>query len=427
MLALVGGGLCALFLGVLGGETPRSEPQPGTNGKPDAPPVKPGPTRVQGIDAIRAVARTVREVRVQTKDEATAAAMGRQYLDRTLPQDEAARRALLIEALGDEDEDVRWIALSGVFRYGRADPQLVKILIARARDEADFVRSAALAALRSVRRAEPGTVTFLRQTLPTTSGPLWASIVHALINIEAADASALAGYAPMFLKALDSEHVEQRRAAAYGLARIDLSPPPDGPFPHGAIRTRMIAALEDDDSDVRMWTAQGLSRMLHEAAPAVDALVELLADEAPHVADWAKAALGEVGRPALPAVERVLLAGDRKRAAGAAYVLRRIGGPDAVRVLRKGLAHADPVIQVRSMMALRDLEVSGLEAIPLYVRVLALEDVDALRLALEGLSRLGADARPARDAVARLAEHEDDVVRVKAGSILAAIDQKDDD
>lgn len=424
VLALVGGGLCALFLGVLGGD--ERPPDPTGAGPPEDVPPAAGPTRLQGLDAVRAVARTVREVRVQTQDEATAAAMGRQYLDRVLPEDPRARRELLIEALGDADDDVRWIALSGVFRYGPADPRLAKILIARARDETGFVREAALAALRAVRRAEAGTVAHLEATLPSASGALWAALVHALLNIQAGDPSALAAYKPRFLRALDSTQVDVRRAAAYGLARIDLSPV-DGPYPHADARARMIRALDDADSDVRMWIAQGLSRMLHEGAPAVEALVERLADDAPHVADWAKAALGEIGRPALPAVERVLAAGDRRRASGAVYVLRRVGGPQAVRVLREGLEHPDPVFRVRSMMALRDLRIEGLEPIRLYIAVLTLDDLDALRLALEGLSRLGADARPARDAVAALADHSDDVVRLKARSILAAVDQRSED
>lgn len=418
LLALVGGGMCALFLGVLaGGDEAVPKPRDGESVAPDSPHAgDPDPVRLSGLDAVRAVARTARELRVQMKDEATASSAARVYMDRVLPEELGERRALLIDILGDDDEDVRWVGLASAFRYGAADARLVKILLVRALDQSELISKTARIAISDIRQAEASGLVLLRQGLDGAEGPLWASLVRALVNVRSmghADKAQL-------LEALAEGPLEARRAAAYALTAIGLSPEED-PFEHAEAIQPLITALSDEDSEVRMWAAQALSRMEHEAAPAVDALVRCLGDPAPHVANWAKATLGEIGDAAIPAAERIMTSGDRTRAAGAAYVLRRVGGQEALRVLRAGLRHADPVIRARSMMALNDLTPQLDSIIAHYVEILGTEDLEAVQLALEGLSRLGQEARPAKAAVASLKDHADEVVRAKARSILAAI------
>jgi HEAT repeat protein len=116
---------------------------------------------------------------------------------------------------------------------------------------------------------------------------------------------------------------------------------------------QLIAALDSEDPSVRIEAARSLYKCADRAAPAIPALLNHLSDEGAiyefelrfTVAEEATIALVAIGEAALaPAVQR-LQGGDSGMRTGAARLLGRIGGSNAVPPLIVALR--DPVPDVR--------------------------------------------------------------------------------
>jgi len=205
---------------------------------------------------------------------------------------------------------------------------------------------------------------------------------------------------PALVKALDKENdFPLRDEAVKALGAIA----PDDPTV-----LRQVADLLAEESEIRT-TAQ---KTLVKAGPrAIPVLVEKLearwdrTGEEEILGTWGMAgpALGEIGRPALPAVLRAL--NDSSRRMGAAEALRVMGkqaAPDAVPAL---IAHAkDPDDHVRCTVfsALAAMGPAASLAIPALIA--ALDDPDGIcaEIAASALGAIGPAARSALPALERL-------------------------
>jgi HEAT repeat protein len=220
----------------------------------------------------------------------------------------------LVQALGDEDADVRQGAASALGQIGPEAAQAVPALIEALGDQDEDVRERAASALGQI-GAEA--VAALIEALGDEDADVRQGAALALGQIGAEAARAV----PALIQALGDEDADVRRGAALGLAGI-------GPEAARAVPA-LIEALGDEDADVRQGAALALGQIGPEAAQAVPALIELLGDEELLVSSGAALALGDIGPEAAQAVPALIeaLAGEYGRWAALA-ALKGITGQD---------------------------------------------------------------------------------------------------
>jgi len=176
----------------------------------------------------------------------------------------------LLQALGDEAEDVRKAAARALGRIG--DRQAVPPLIQALGDEDEDVRSAAAKALGRI--GDPRAVPVLIQALGDGDEDVRKAAAEALGGI--GDRQAV----PALLQALGDENWRVRSAAAEALGRIgDRRAVPS-----------LLQALGDRDRRVRWAAAEALGRIGDRQA--VPALIQALGDEDGWVRWTAAEALG---------------------------------------------------------------------------------------------------------------------------------------
>ncbi|MBI3465491.1 MAG: HEAT repeat domain-containing protein [Planctomycetes bacterium] len=224
---------------------------------------------------------------------------------------------------------------------------------------------------------------------------------------------------PAMIEALQSNQPELAGLAVAALAETGAPAVP-----------RLAEALKDPACCLP--AAAALGRIGPAAKPAVAALLPLLKDENPAVRREVLLALGAIGPPAesvLDSAVSLLDDPDPKVRTAAAYVLGKLGpaAKSAAPALRKGLASGDPGLNRIAAWALVKIEPENQEnvraAIPVLTEALAHEQAMVRREAADALRALGAQSRPALEALQRLANDPDPAVKAAAEEAIKAIGQ----
>jgi CubicO group peptidase (beta-lactamase class C family) len=156
----------------------------------------------------------------------------------------------------------------------------------------------------------------------------------------------------------------------------------------------LAVALKDDDAAVRERSALALGRAGPQAKPAIESLVEALADVDPFVAGAAAEAFRGIGTESVPALSRAL--GDVRETVrqGAAIALGKLGRESHAAVPALADALSDPKENVRwcAANALGAVGAAAVPAIPALREALHDGDEDVRRGAALALERIDPSA-----------------------------------
>ncbi|UCG63712.1 MAG: HEAT repeat domain-containing protein [Deltaproteobacteria bacterium] len=156
---------------------------------------------------------------------------------------------------------------------------------------------------------------------------------------------------------------------------------------------KLIKALGDNESEVRMNAAEALGRIGPDANEAGPALIEALSDSDYAVRYSAAEALGEIGY-------------DTK---------------EAIRALIKALGDPDSDVRWRAASALGSIGLDAKEAVPALIHALGDDHHRVRYSAAEALGKMGAGAKEAVPALTKMLGNEPYGLRVIARSALEAI------
>jgi HEAT repeat protein len=158
-----------------------------------------------------------------------------------------------------------------------------------------------------------------------------------------------------------------------------------------------------------------------QPSPVVLALIERLGDEDVAVRQATVAALfamGEMAKPAIPAIARRLRDPDSYVRIDAAHLLERLK-PDSIPSLIELLQDANPRVRELAARTLEKIGPSAKSAIPSLIERLGDEDVAVRQATVAALHSMGEMAKPAIPAIARRLRDPDGYVRVDAALTLA--------
>jgi HEAT repeat protein len=358
----------------------------------------------------------------------------------------------LIEALADKRPQVRQQVLLAIAAVGaEAAPAVPSILEQLAGTESS-VKYAAAYALGQIGPAAAAADQQLTNQLSGKDEFLRMISAWALARIHPDNVRMKAQAVSLLMQGLKNSEPRHRMAAAQGL--VALKPGSDVMVPAmiEALQSKQpqmtglaVAALAEagapavprlaealKDPARRLPAAAVLARIGAAAKPAVDALLPLLKDEDPAVRREALLALGAIGPPAESVLETavgLLEDPDPMVRTAAAYVLGKLGpaAKSAVPALRKGLTGDDPGLNRIAAWALVKIEPENPQnvqtAIPVLTEALAHEQALVRREAADALRALGAQSKPALEALQRLANDPDPTVKAAAEAALKAIEQ----
>ena len=224
----------------------------------------------------------------------------------------------LVEALEDEDGEVRSFAISALGHIATVAPNIIRKVLWALEDEDDKVRSAAAYALGHIGPAIPEVIPALIVALSDQSGIVSNSVAIALSRIGSAAI-------PGLLRAIEdqTQSDDARSSAAKALGWIG----PAGP----EVIPALIQALADKDARVRAAAAAALGEIGPAAVEAVPALIQTLQDRDVSVIVDAATALGKIGPASpevVPALVKALTDGHTDMHSAVVYALSEIG-PEA--------------------------------------------------------------------------------------------------
>ena len=174
-----------------------------------------------------------------------------------------------------------------------------------------------------------------------------------------------------------------------GLVEIDLF------AAESSGREKLIAALESSDPAAQLQAAKALGELGSEAEPAVPVLLGLMeqnsyTDEGESVGAAACAALGQIGRVAVPK-------------------------------LIEALEHEHPQVRRGAALALHDIGRDAAPAVPALIEVLKRDDPATNHPAIYALGAVGPEAKPAMPLLIEMLRHENQQNRWEACRALGAI------
>jgi HEAT repeat protein len=202
----------------------------------------------------------------------------------------------LIEALKDENKQVRWRAASALGEIGAEASSAVPALIVTLQDEDEYIRRIGAYALGKIGPEASVAVPKLIDALQDSDRNLRMVSAYALGKIGSEASSAV----PTLIATLHDASAEVRLNAATALGRISAKASSAVPA--------LITALQDKDKYVRQGAADALGRFGVKAKTAVPALISALKDENKYVRLNAAASLGRIGLEAKPAVPALIAA-----------------------------------------------------------------------------------------------------------------------
>jgi HEAT repeat protein len=211
----------------------------------------------------------------------------------------------LLTAAVDVDAAVREAALNALEAIDPAwpknaeTPKAVPDLVVALKSMFEQVHWAAFSLLRSI--GQPAVPDLSSALLEGEDKINQIRVIRVLGRIAPGATSAVPG----LTRALSSQHLHVRIAAARALANI--GPPPETALP------MLVAGLSERSAEARQVMAACLARAGAAAEPALPSLLPLLADPDRGVREAASAALKEIGPPAVPALIELVQARDAKR------------------------------------------------------------------------------------------------------------------
>ena len=184
----------------------------------------------------------------------------------------------------------------------------------------------------------------------------------------------------------------------------------------------LVAALKDEQGEVRAHAAYALRSMGPKAKAAVPALISALQDPVWEVRDDAAGALERIGtnaKDAVPGLIGALSDANDHVAAHAASALRAVGpdGKGAIPALIENLSYQGfPALEAQ-----RTLEAFGAVSVPALGRAMSHKEVGVRRRAASALQTIGKDAGAAVPSLIAALKDSDSEVRSTAASALGAI------
>jgi HEAT repeat protein/photosystem II stability/assembly factor-like uncharacterized protein len=307
---------------------------------------------------------------------------------------------------------------------GLAAGQMVRITALRADpQEPDVLYAAAdyLVGSTEVHASAAGTFVTLDggASWQPLAGPTFPEAEHASalvivpdkpLHVQAVTADGLQGYAPdmtRVLAALESDDSRTRAAAArqLGIARQQ------------GMSNELLAALDDPEPAVRLAAAEALGRINDPTV--IPGLLVALEHPSDPIRLGAAQALGIMGvEAAVEPLRAMLLRGEGLEVSVAGEALGRIGGPAATDALLTALA--DPVPTARWHVAMAGLETMGEPAVGPLVTMLDSQDGYARRNAAQALGWIGSPSATAA-LVEALEKDRDATVRNQAAWALGEI------
>lgn len=192
---------------------------------------------------------------------------------------------------------------------------------------------------------------------------------------------------------------------------------------------KLIQALQDKDAMVRLRAARSLGELGVKAEPALDALKKALEDEDEDVRLVAKRAIERIqlqGNPELTTLIVNLKDPDALVRLRAAKALGDLGGAaaPALTALEQALADADEDVRRVVRHAIDKINAAGSPQVSRLIEQLRDKDPLVRLGAAKQLGDLGAEARPALDALkAAQQEDADEVVRMVAKNAIAKLEK----
>ena len=168
----------------------------------------------------------------------------------------AAAVPALIEALKDDDADVRSSAADVLGNIGAEAKAAVPALIEALKDDDADVRSSTAYALGNIGAEAKAAVPALVEALEDDDADVRSGAAYALGNIGAEAKAAV----PALVEALKDDDADVRSSTAYALGKIGYALDKIGADTK-AVASALIEALKDDDADVRSSAADVLAAL----------------------------------------------------------------------------------------------------------------------------------------------------------------------
>lgn len=288
----------------------------------------------------------------------------------------------LIEALGDECEDVRQEVMTIVSRLeGLSIPDMLPIVLTMLHDDHGNVRKSAANALARFRA--PGVEPLLIAALHDNDEGVRCAAATALAG------SCEPGVIPALRQALHDGDPGVRLAAANAL----------GNTPHPDVAAGLVEALQDSDFQVRRVAIEQLGNLgeIAVAAGAVPALIDVMHNQVESHLHWVAKSLGKIGNPtAIPDLLNILhyepVSWLRVEAATALNCMDKpIATVDAAPVLIHALLDDSEQVRVMAARILAKISEAAVDAGAEPYLMAALEsDSQTLRIAVaEALGAMG--------------------------------------
>lgn len=187
----------------------------------------------------------------------------------------------------------------------------------------------------------------------------------------------------------------------------------------------LAGLMSDNDAWVRCRAAETLGLARPAAVRAVPSLIRALRDSDFCVTGKAVAALGSIGKPAVPALLDMLNDNNpavRRNAGDALGLMAPELQAEAVKILLPDLKSKDEFIRGEAAVRLSGM---GGVAVPVFLAALRSGDLDLVHRSLDGLEQIG-DSRPeVVDGLLDLLNDPVRTVRLRASGILGRFGQKD--
>jgi HEAT repeat protein len=325
------------------------------------------------------------------------------------------RQSIILGALTDENDDIRWSAcyVLEALRL-KSDQHIALLMRVLETDTSSRVRSMA--------------VKQLKELVPSANLTGYLPIVRKVIDqggheaVEMCECVAVLGSSaslvgPSLLRALEGEDhlaIKAARALWKVSGRADEVLPvlaklfdengesvcdviyEIGPAAAPLV-SKLIAALESDSWDLQWAAADALGAVASNNPDILSALSQALAHPSPIVKNAASRALARIGQPALPNLIEMLTDRADSRSEWAADALGRMGhqAASAAEHLRKMLRDSRPEVRIWSSIALAKV-CSDPSMVPILIEFLERTDRPDIQCgAADGLAAIGPGAREA--------------------------------
>ncbi len=310
----------------------------------------------------------------------------------------------LIEALKNDSGRVRAKAAWTLGNKGTLAKDAIPALAAALGDGDSYVRENAAAALGQMGPAAKDSVPALIKALDDADKPVREKAIEALGKLGKEGKAAV----PALTGALKDPDSELRKKAAWAFYEMGPAAAPAA--------AELADALEDQNNDVRNHAARTLVLI---GEPAVAPLINILTrDEDGRSVTGATDALGEIGRPAVPALTATLKSGDGRLRLRAMSALAKIGSAakDAVPALNTLLKTANDETRFNILKTLWRIEPPTWSVVKAH---LADQDPRVRPMAISELARQDLRGKEQLHALISALKDEDFLVRGDALRALA--------